>query len=134
MTESGQPLPNLIIYYGFTALAMYDAVVAIEGRYEPWSQLPRANFHASPQFAAATAAYHVLHHYFPTSAAALNADYEAALADAKDRASRAAKALAVTLGPPITVETVNFDPNVSNDGTDRGRFYTSVKVVFELRE
>jgi hypothetical protein len=81
LSESGQPLPNLIVYYGFTALAMYDAVVAIEGRYEPWSQLRRAQANASPQVAAATAAYRVLRHYFPSSAAALTADYEAALAE-----------------------------------------------------
>jgi hypothetical protein len=80
LTESGQPLPNLIVYYGFTALAMYDAVVAIDGRYEPWSQLPRAKPHASPEVAAATAAYNVLRHYFPASAAALAADYKSALA------------------------------------------------------
>ena len=69
------------MYYGFTSLAMYDAVVTIEGRYEPWSELPRAHAHASPEVAAATAAYRVLIHYFPNSAAALTADYEAALAD-----------------------------------------------------
>ena len=68
------------MYFGFTSLAMYDAVVTIEGRYEPWSELPRAHAHASPEVAAATAAYKVLSHYFPNSAAALTADYEAALA------------------------------------------------------
>src|SRR5262245_37677644 len=30
------PLFRTIMYYGFTALAMYDAVVTIEGRYAPW--------------------------------------------------------------------------------------------------
>ena len=37
--------------------------------------------HASPEVAAATAAYVVLRHYFPNSAAALTVDYEAALAE-----------------------------------------------------
>ena len=36
--------------------------------------------HASPQVAAATAAYRVLRHYFPNSAKALKNDYKAALA------------------------------------------------------
>ena len=80
LMESGQPLPNLIVYYGFTAFAMYDAVVTIEGGFEPWSQLRRAKRHASPQVAAATAAYKVLRHYFPNSAKALKNDYKAALA------------------------------------------------------
>ena len=81
LIENAQPIPTSMLFYGFTALAMYDAVVTIEGRFEPWSQLPRAKKHASPQAAAATAAYRVLKHYFPNSAAALRADYEAALAE-----------------------------------------------------
>ena len=44
-------------------------------------ELPRAHAHASPEVAAATAAYEVLRHYFPNSAAALGASYEASLAD-----------------------------------------------------
>jgi hypothetical protein len=75
-----QPIPTSLVWYAFTALAMYDAVVTIEGRYEPWSELPRAHAHASPGVAAATAAYRVLVHYFPNSAEALTADYDAALA------------------------------------------------------
>jgi hypothetical protein len=80
LAENAQPIPTSMVFYGFTALAMYDAVVAIEGRFEPWSELPRAHAHASPEVAAATAAYKVLSHYFPNSAAALTADYQAALA------------------------------------------------------
>jgi len=80
LVENGQSIFQSLLFYGFTALAMYDAVVTIEGRYEPWSQLPRAHAQASPQVAAATAAYEVLIHYFPNSAAALSVDYQAALA------------------------------------------------------
>jgi hypothetical protein len=80
LAENAQPIPTSMVFYGFTSLAMYDAVVTIEGGFEPWSELPRADTHASPEVAAATAAYKVLSHYFPNSAAALTADYEAALA------------------------------------------------------
>jgi hypothetical protein len=82
--ENAQPIFQSILFYGFTALAMYDAVVTIEGGYAPWSQVPRAHAHASPEVAAATAAYEVLRHYFPNSAAALSADYEAALAEIRN--------------------------------------------------
>ena len=75
------PLFRAIMYYGFTALAMYDAVVTIEGGYQPWTNLPRAKAHASPEVAAVTAAYRVLVHYFPNSASALAVDYQAALAE-----------------------------------------------------
>jgi hypothetical protein len=80
LAENAQPIFQSILFYGFTALTMYDAVVTIEGGFEPWSQLPRAHANASPEVAAATAAYRVLSHYFPNSAAALTADYQAALA------------------------------------------------------
>jgi hypothetical protein len=80
LIENAQPIPTSMVFYGFTALAMYDAVVTIEGRFEPWTVLPRAHAHASPEVAAATAAYNVLIHYFPNSTAALTADYQAALA------------------------------------------------------
>ena len=80
LVENAQPIFQSLLYYGFTALAMYDAVVTIEGGYEPWSDLPRAGRHASSETAAATAAYVVLRHYFPSSAAALRVDYRAALA------------------------------------------------------
>ena len=81
LVENAQPIFQSLLFYGFTALAMYDAVVTIEGGYEPWSELPGAHAHASPEVAAATAAYQVLVHYFPNSAAALSASYEASQAD-----------------------------------------------------
>jgi len=61
---------------------MYDAVVTIEGGYEPYAGGVRALANASPEVAAATAAYRVLKHYFPASAANLTADYAAFLAGA----------------------------------------------------
>ncbi len=81
LAENGQSIFASLLYYGFTALAMYDAVVTIEEGYAPWSELPRAHANASPEVAAATAAYAVLSHYFPSSAPTLTADYEAALAE-----------------------------------------------------
>ena len=88
LIENAQPVPTWLVYFGFTSLAMYDAVVTIEGRFEPWSELPRAHAHASPEVAAATAAYRVLSHYFPNSTAALTADYEAALAASRKGSAR----------------------------------------------
>ena len=45
LIENAQPIPTSMLFYGFTSLAMYDAVVTIEGRYEPWSTLRRAKKH-----------------------------------------------------------------------------------------
>ena len=79
--ENATPIPSSSLYFGFVSIAMYDAVVAIEGGYEPYAKQPRAHRHASPEVAAATAAYRVLRYYFPASADNLEASYAASLAD-----------------------------------------------------
>jgi hypothetical protein len=73
-------VPASGLYFGFVSLAVYDAVVAIERGYEPYADQPRAHANASPEVAAATAAYRVLSHYFPASVENLAADYAAFLA------------------------------------------------------
>jgi hypothetical protein len=78
--ENETPVPSSNLYFAFVSIAMYDAVVAIEGRYAPYLDQPRARSGASPDVAAATAAYAVLRHYFPASADALRRDYLASLA------------------------------------------------------
>jgi hypothetical protein len=83
-TENATPVPSSSLYFGFVSLAMYDAVVTIEGGYEPYAAQPRAHANASSEVAAATAAYRVLSHYFPASAANLAADYAASLAGIPD--------------------------------------------------
>jgi len=81
LAENLTPVPAAPLYFGFVSIAMYDAVVTIEGGYQPYASQPRAQAHASPEVAAATAAYRVLSHYFPASADNLAADYAASLAD-----------------------------------------------------
>lgn len=100
--ENETPVPASNLYFAFVSIAMYDAVVAIEGRYAPYLDQPRARSKASPEVAAATAAYAVLRYYFPTSADALRQDYLASLADAPKGAAlahgvRAGAAAATTL-------------------------------------
>ena len=101
LVENAVAIPPSGLYYAFTALAMYDAVVTIEGGYEPWAEQP-GPAHASPEVAAATAAYLVLRHFFPNSAAALDVDYAAALSDVphgvgRVHGVRVGKAAAATL-------------------------------------
>jgi hypothetical protein len=68
------------LYLGFVSAAMYNAVVTIDGRFAPYAEQPRAHANASPEAAAATAAYRVLSVYFPASADQLTVDYQASLA------------------------------------------------------
>jgi hypothetical protein len=57
--------------------AMYDAVVAIEGEYQPFRVRVNVDDPASPDAAAAAAAYYVLRQRVPTSEPALTAEYVA---------------------------------------------------------
>jgi len=87
---AGQTTAHAMTSIAFTQAAVYDAVVAIEGGYQPYqvrlAQLPDASLDA----AVATAAHHVLAHYFPTQQAALDTDYATALAAVPDGTAKAA--------------------------------------------
>ncbi|MGA5500203.1 vanadium-dependent haloperoxidase [Streptomyces umbrinus] len=100
--EAQQAPPVGQLYLGFVSIAVHDAVSAVDGTYAPYAKQPRAHRHASPQAAAATAAYEVLSHYFPASAQALGSDYAASLAKipegvGRTHGIRAGKAAAATL-------------------------------------
>jgi hypothetical protein len=73
-----------MISLSFAEVAVYDAVVAIEGGYQHY-QLRLAHLpEASVDAAVATAAHHVLVHSFPAQQAALDSDYATALAAIPD--------------------------------------------------
>jgi hypothetical protein len=68
-----------IVYMAYVSAAVYDAVVAIEGGYEPYSLAIRLGTGASTDAAVVEAAYRALVHYFPAQAAVLGAFYAEAL-------------------------------------------------------
>jgi hypothetical protein len=101
-TENLTPIPSSGLYFGFVSIAVHDAVVAIEGGSTPYAHQPRPQRGASSQIAAATASYRVLTTYFPASAAALTADYNASLSkvpdgSAKTRGQQVGEAAAATV-------------------------------------
>jgi hypothetical protein len=70
------------IYTAYASTAVYNAVVAIEGGYEPLDSTITAPAGASVDCAVVEAAYRTLHYYFssfPTLVANLDADYAEAL-------------------------------------------------------
>jgi hypothetical protein len=79
-----KPPPVAQLYLGFVSAAVYNAVVTIDGRFTPYASQPRPPAHASPEAAAAAAAYRVLSVYFPASAGQLTVDYQASLAQIPD--------------------------------------------------
>jgi hypothetical protein len=79
--SSGQPFPQLR-GYAMLHVAMADAVVAIEGRYEPFHTRVRAPSYASAEAAAAQAGHDVIYFLFvtPEARAAADAALQARLA------------------------------------------------------
>ncbi len=69
-----------MIYISFAQAAVYDAVVAIEGGYQPYKLNLGQHPNASVDAAVAAAAHDVLVHYFPAQQAALDTDFANALA------------------------------------------------------
>jgi hypothetical protein len=72
------------LYLAFLNIAMYDAVVGIHGRYEPYALHARAHGRTSDEAAVAAAAHHVLETYSPYAQTTLDAAYSAALASIPD--------------------------------------------------
>jgi hypothetical protein len=71
-------------FAAITAVAVFEAVNAITGEYEPYLGTIDAPPGASPEAAAIAAAHRVLVNYFPASAAALDAERAASLAAVLD--------------------------------------------------
>ncbi len=76
--------PGTQIYLTYVNLAMYDAVNAIDGRYQQYAPEFHGPGDASREAAAISAAYQVLLYYFPAQAAALQVQYDAAIAAIPD--------------------------------------------------
>lgn len=70
------------------ALAMFEALNAIDRRYESYLKIPTAEPGASQEIAAATAAYHVLQRHFPSQKAALDDSYSMIIEGERDVVAR----------------------------------------------
>lgn len=80
--SAGLPVQVTSLYFAFVNLATYEAVVTIDGGFQPNYRLERPDPAASAEVAAATAAHDTLAHYFPAARPALDADYQAWLSGA----------------------------------------------------
>lgn len=90
-------------------VAIYDAVVAIEGRYKPFAVKPKAPAAgASTEAAVSAAAYGVLKALFPNRSAEYQAAYEQRLAAVPEGA---AKILGVALGGEVAAAVVRLRAN-----------------------
>ena len=115
-TKTGHP--QVFLYMGFVQAAMYDAVVGIDRRYEPYSFHDRAPHPTSTQAAAVAAAHEVLVTYFPYARATLDAAYASSLAQIPDGT---AKANGITFGIRAADNLIALR---ANDGRDAPIFFT----------
>ncbi|MFF5294110.1 vanadium-dependent haloperoxidase [Paractinoplanes globisporus] len=88
--DTGKAPQEIFIYLAFTHAAMYDAVVGIHPRYEPYRRHARAPRHASATAAAAAAGHKVLETYSPYAQAALDDALAGSLAEVPDGAAKTA--------------------------------------------
>jgi hypothetical protein len=82
MSMGGTSMPAAFVYLSYVQAAVYNALVAIDGGYEPYKSDLMAAPKASRDAAVAAAAYSVLNHYFPS--AMLAEKYSASLAAIPD--------------------------------------------------
>jgi hypothetical protein len=80
VVSSGAFQSEGLIYMAYASAAVYDAVVALQGGYEPYGPAITAPAGASTDAAVVEAAYQTLVHYFPSQAAVLDPLHQEALA------------------------------------------------------
>jgi hypothetical protein len=97
-----------ILYMAFVHAAVYDAVVGVEGRYEPYRFHARAPRGTSAQAAAVAAAHKVLVTYVPSAQAALDTAYAASLAQLPDGK---AKTRGITFGTRAAEHLIRLRAN-----------------------
>ena len=115
LTKLPQETP---LYVAFVQAAVYNAVVGIDGRYEPYRFDARAPRRASAQAAAVAAAYTVLVTYSPYAKANLDAAYATSLAQIPDGK---AKTRGIAFG---TLAALNLIAMRTNDGRNAPVVFT----------
>src|SRR5512133_515512 len=88
VTVGQQPPPPSFVYAAYVQAAVYNAVVAIEGGYQPYKSNIARDPGASVDAAVATAAHKVLVHYFPLQQAALDTDYSTFMGNISNDAAK----------------------------------------------
>jgi hypothetical protein len=88
LSDTTKAPQEVFLYTAFVDAAVYDAVVGVDGRYEPFLLRRRAPRHTSDVAAAVGAAHEVLRTYVPAAAATLDADFASSLAAGPDGAAK----------------------------------------------
>src|ERR1700756_3376715 len=79
VANGGKPPAESTVLFAYTSIAVYDAVNAIHGQFQPFYYHGTATEGASDEAAALAAAHRVLVHYFPTQQGTLDPQFTASL-------------------------------------------------------
>jgi len=94
------------------ALAMFEAIDAIDRRYESYLGLPAGDPKASQDAAAATAAYYVLLAHYPTQKAALDESYAITIDEIADVRARESGARIGKIAAEAALKAGLIDPSI----------------------
>ena len=119
IANAGKIPPASTIWFTYSSLAMYDAVNAVTGEYEPFYYRVAGPSNASIDAAAAAAAHRILVNYFPSQQTALDTQLTASLAAIM--ASDDAKTAGVAVGEAAAMALINAR---SGDGLEANVTYT----------
>jgi hypothetical protein len=106
--DTSQPIQGGFVYLGFVHAAIYDAVVGVHGRYEPYRFHGRARHGTSATAAAAAAGHKILETYYPYAQSTLDADLAASLAAIPDGT---AKTNGVAFGERVAQNLIDLRVN-----------------------
>src|SRR5580700_2965874 len=90
VTNAGKSPGASAVYIAYSSLAVYDAVNAITGRYQPFYYRVAAPSNASTGAAAVAAAHRVLVNYFPSQQTMLDSQFTTSLAGVADGGDKTA--------------------------------------------
>jgi hypothetical protein len=96
VANGGKPSATSSVWFAYTSIAVYDAVNAVHGQFQPFYYQGSASPGASDEAAAVTAAHRVLVTYFPTQQAILDTTFQNSLA--KITAGPDAKSAGIAVG------------------------------------
>lgn len=96
VANGGKPSATSSVWFAYASIAVYDAVNAVHGQFQPFYYQGKASPGASDEAAAVTAAHRVLDTYFPAQHSILDATFQESLA--KITASPDAKSAGIDVG------------------------------------
>ena len=106
------PTPDQFRAVSRVSLAMFEALNAIDRRYESYLQFPAGEAAASQDAAAATAAFQVLLHHFPAQRTALEESYAITMAEITDERAREAGRLIGAAAATAANAAAGIDPAI----------------------